>query len=494
MARAAERHDNVAGASVALEADDFTPAGLRAAQQAVHQHYGAKYRDLPLDVKAEYFEWELWRYHVSPWDLAHHYVKLPAERGQSPDWLPSSDCSTWNGALLAALSHKYAVTRDARTLERIGRLLRGMHFCFDVTRTPGLVARTVARHDGSRPDQAQPYDAPDGTRYYFRGDPAKGGYNQIAAGLASVLLWAGPDLPADLRMLARRDLTALVLHLVDHDYHITMAGGKRTPHGNLTPVIATVGVPFNAQVAYTIVAAGRCFPPDDPAERARIEAAYRYLRDEHHCYYQDPLKNLLVRPQEIVASPFLKGMNDRNHVMNAAFLGLVLERHQAVVEGRAPFDDRFMYRLGQTMQVGAEYLDGKHNALCSFMWAALLSDPQTSGAIVPKRQEAERARMERMLVHGVEQLRRFPLDRFHYPGRLVPMPTAVWVDRRRVSDYHWKEPHDVAFQATAAPTGEVTCGTDYLYAYWLWRHYGLDRHPQVTRFHGPVVNPRLAGP
>ena len=35
---------------------------------------------------------------------------------------------------------------------------------------------------------------------------------------------------------------------------------------------------------------------------------------------------------------------------------------------------------------------------------------------------------------------------------------------------------------------------DYLYAYWLWRHYGLDRHPQVTRFHGPVVNPRLAGP
>jgi hypothetical protein len=102
--------------------------------------------------------------------------------------------------------------------------------------------------------------------------------------------------------------------------------------------------------------------------------------------------------------------------------------------------------------------------------------------------------MERMLVHGVEQLRRFPLDRFHYPGRLVPMTTAVWVDRRRVSDYQWKEPHDVALQATAAPTNEVTCGTDYLYAYWLWRHYGLDRHPQVTRFHGPVVNPRLAGP
>ncbi len=192
---AAEQQETVAGVPVPLAADDFTPAGLRAAQQAVHLHYRAKYRELPLDVKAEYFEWELWRYHVSPWNQAHHFVKLPDERGKNPDWVPSSDCSTWNGALLAALSHKYAVTRDARTLERIGRLLRGMHFYFEVTRTPGLAARSVARHDCSRPDQAQPYNAPDGTRYYFRGDPAKGGYNQIAAGLASVLLFVEPDLP-----------------------------------------------------------------------------------------------------------------------------------------------------------------------------------------------------------------------------------------------------------------------------------------------------------
>src|SRR5205085_842338 len=117
------------------------------------------------------------------------------------DWLASADCSTWNGALLAGMAHKYAVTRDARTLERIGELLHGMHFYFEVTRMPGLAARTVTRHDCSHEEITQTYDAPDGTRYYYRSDPARGGYGQIVGDLASALMFAGPDLPADIRAM-----------------------------------------------------------------------------------------------------------------------------------------------------------------------------------------------------------------------------------------------------------------------------------------------------
>jgi hypothetical protein len=72
------------------------------------------------------------------------------------------------------------------------------------------------------------------------------------------------------------------------------------------------------------------------------------------------------------------------------------------------------------------------------------------------------------------------------------MPGTVWVDRRRASDYQWKEQHDLAFQATGPATGEASCGTDFLYAYWLLRRYGLDRHPQVVRQHGAVVTERAA--
>ena len=287
----------------------------------------------------------------------------------------------------------------------------------------------------------------------------------------------------------------MALHLIDHDYHLTMANGQRTPHGNLTPVVASVGVPFNAQVAYQIVALGRCFPPSDPEQQARIDKAYRYLRDKHHVYWEDPWKNLLIRPQRVGASLFIKGMNDRNHVTNAAFVGMALERYQAPRESRGPFDPRFMYRLGRTMYWSMNYMERHHNALCNFMWAAMLTDPAVFDALIKRKKNTQRGKMERMLVNGIEQLRRFKLDRFQYPGREVKTRAARWADRSRSNDYQWKEPHNVVWQVTGPATNQVTCGTDYLYAYWLFRHYRLDQHPLAVRRHGAVLKrtPDLCG-
>ena len=115
-------------------------------------------------------------------------------------------------------------------------------------------------------------------------------------------------------------------------------------------------------------------------------------------------------------------------------------------------------------------------------------------AAPPEREtlrRSELARMQGMLLAGVEQLRRFPLDRFIYHGRQVTMPSAVWVDRRQSADFQWKQPYNVALQATGPALDQTYCGTDYLYAYWLLRHYGLDHFPAVVKDHAAVVTKRL---
>lgn len=474
----------VAGAPLQLADDDYSADTLFSAQRQVLEHHLKHYRDLPLDAKAEYFEWALWRYHLTSWNQCAPYVQLPGNPRKPPKWKPGSDDSTWNGALLAALAHKYAVTKDRRTLDRICALIDGMHLYFEVTQYPGLAARNVSREDCEKPEQPKLYVAKDGTKYLYRGDPAKGGYNQIAGGLASVLMRVGDDLPAPSRRLAREDLAAMAAHLVDHDYEITMPGGEPTPYGDMTPEFAGNGVPFNAQVAYFIIAAARTFPSHDEATKAKIEKAFRELRVEKHVYYENPWTNL-VRPQSLGGSPFLKGMNDRNHLLNAAYHSLALELFDANRGGRAP-DGDFLQDMGRTTVVGMDYLATYRNSLCNFMYCGLLSDPSAWSALVDDADHA-RAQSERLLGEGLEQLRRFPLNRFSYQGQEVNLGRPTWIEERRASDYHWKEQHYLGFRSTGQRTNQVTCGIDYLYAYWLMRYYQLDRLPAAQTRHAKVL-------
>ncbi len=479
----------VAGVPVSLPSDDHTVAGLQQVQRQVLAGHAANHRDLPLDAKAAYYEWQLWRYHFTPWNQVHHAADLPANRGERPRTVPGSDSSTWNGALLAALSHKYAVTRDAETLQRINQLVWGMSFFFEVTGKPGLPARNVVRADGLVQAGQSPYDAADGTRYFYLADPAKGTFNQIAAGLAAVMMYAEPDLPPETQRLLKIRLAEFVIHLVDHEYHITGADGKRTKYGDLTPLIAGVGVPFNAQVAFQIVFLGQVFVWHDAALRERIAHQYHRLREKHHVYFEQPWKSL-IQPQRVAASPLVKGMNDRNHAISAAFTGLLLERYQATCDGRG-IDETFVYRLGQTLYWGMQALERDANSLCNFMYAGLLADEQMFAAMSPQRPDQTRRQVAGLLDSGVEQLRRFPLDRFHRPGETYKTRQATGVDARRGSDFYWKEPSDEAFRPTGPINGRTNCGTDYLYAYWLMRHFGLDETPAIKQKYAAVLRKSL---
>lgn len=454
--------------------NDYTAASLRLYESALLKRYGNSPRKIPLAVKAAHFEWSLGRYHMAPWYQAHSYASLPAKVGAKPEYRYLADNSTWNGALLAALSFKYAVTKDKQTLQLIDRLIDGLHFFKVVTKRPGLLSRVVMKIDKPYYKVKYRFVNSDKSVYHFRCDPAKGTYNQVVAGYAAFFLFVEPDLPAHRRQRARDDLAELALHLIQHDYRIHGLRGKPTKYGDLRPLFAGVGIPFNAQVAYMIVATSAHFPPANPGNARAIHRAYRRLRSKHHVYYEDPLFNW-VPPQRVAASPFIKGMNDRNHVINAAFIGLMIERDAAKREKR-PVDRRFVYELGRTMYWGMSAIDREHNALCNFIWAGLLKDRATLKAVVPR----DTARTQRQLTYitstGLEQLRRYPLDRFSRPGRSERTRIPQWIDAGEPhNSYAWKSGAFERFVPTGPPTNIHTASIDYLYAYWVMRYFGLDK-------------------
>jgi hypothetical protein len=414
-------------------------------------------------------------------------VRLSEVTSQRPAMLPGSDTSTWNGALLAGLSYEYAVTNDPAVLERIATLLSGLHLFFEVTGQPGLMARSIVRSDGEVLDEMRPnqYRAAGGTEYMYLNDPAKGTLNQIAIGYAAAMMYAYDDLPEDVRRMARDDMHAMVLHLINHDYQLTERGGNKTRYGDVTPLVATVGVPFNAQVAYLVVALGYSFPSEQENVSRRIRDAFVRLRDKHHVFYEEPLRSIVL-PQRIGSSPFLKGMNDRNHVTNAAFMGLALELDHARRNGVAP-NGKFLFRLGRTMYWSMRQLDGQRNALCSFMWAGILSDQPVYDAIAKHDKREIGPQVSRNLLDGIEQLRRFRLNRFLYSGHEVHTGQVQWNDLMRPDDYYWKADPRLAWQVTGPREDRLFCAIDFLTAYWLLRHYELDAQRVVAGPHANVL-------
>jgi hypothetical protein len=472
--------------------DDRSYASLHAYIERLQAATG-DYRTIPLDWKAEFYEWELWRYHLNEMEQIYSQVELAEQTGVMPKTIPLRDMSTWNGSVMAALSFKYAVTREPETLRRLAQLVRGMHFFFQVTGVPGLMARAI--HPTRWPNEADygrmdEYTAPDGRKWYVIGDPAKGGYNQIAGGYAALMMYAAQDLPPEVKKLAHDDMTAMIVHLVRNNWK---AQGKTGPttYGDLTPVVAGCGVPFNAQVAYELAALGHHFLPSDPPQAAAIENEFRRLRDKHHCYFEYPLHSLVL-PQKVGGSPFVKGMNDRNHVTNAAFIGLMLDIERSR-RTQTPYDGTFVHQLGQTMVNSMEELYDKRNSLCTFMWAGLTRDAQVFAYIVPKESDRREhvVKTARAVVDGVEQLRRFKLDRWWTRGgAIVETKELQWNDAFRPDDSIWKVSPLLKYDRSGATaTHEYFCAMDYLYAYWVMRYFHLEDHQSLKQYHGPVLAP-----
>lgn len=464
------------GESLRPRGNDYSAESLRRYHRAFRAQFGPSARQIPLEAKAEHLEWALTRYHWTPYDHINPRLILPEEPGQPPEYRYAGDGSTWNGVFLGTLCYKYAVTKDPETLAKICRMLDGMHFFLEVTGQPGLPARLVLRQDAPVADCDQPYIAPDGTKYFYRSDAAKGTLNQIIGGYCVLMMLVWPDLPPEKQRMARDDLQAMVYHLIAHDYQLTEKDGEHTEFGDLRPLALSQSIPFNAQVAYMIVATGAYFPGGDRAAHRRIQKEFTRLRDKHHVYYESPRKTWLplILPQRVGDNPLVKGMNDRNHVLNAAYWGLMLERWAARREGRKVHGD-FTYQLGRTMFWTMHHIQNHGNALCNLMWAGILSDPQMFGRIIPENRPAIQHQVQWLKNIAYEQLRRFPVERFYEPGEKVPTRLAQWVDARKKHDsYLWKSDPFYRWQTNGKESNIHIASLDFLHAYWLMRYWGLD--------------------
>ncbi len=464
---------------------DRTAAALVNYETALTAYYGGT-REVPLAQKAAFYEWVVQRHHLelfpatpagAPVGIVHDAAWLPENPGEPGRFNYGPDSLTWNGALLAAMSYRWAATRDPAALEWVRTLLGGLELGMTVTGQWGLPARVYTQSPEPVHDLTRRYDPPNGPTIHFRSDAAKGTVNQIAMGLVVCQLLCGNDLgPADRGRAAALTL-ALADHVVRHDYNLTEADGKRTEYGNLMPRIGPQSVPFNAQVSYLIVAAGAGLgvqaPNADPAAVGRVREAFEELRVKHHVYYEAPTQ--LVRPQRVGMSPIVKGMNDRQHVFVAGYAALLLEWELAR-QANAAADGQFLYEMGRTPLYAMRGVRGDRNSLLAFLWGGLLMDGRRAAAMLPdaREREAEFAIARQEIDEGVEHLRRFPLSRRTTVHEQAGRREGVWPAEENPWDaYVWKADPDMTHRLTGPPMNRWAAGIDYLHAYWAARYWGL---------------------
>ncbi len=363
-----------------------------------------------------------------------------------------------------------------------------MHLFFQATGQPGLVARVVLPSPQPLDRARMPYPTRDGDLFYYRAEPAKGTLNQVTLGYALSLMHVLPDLPAPVRERAHRDLVGLALHLIRHDYQMTEVDGEPSRYGSLRPLFWGHGVPFNAHVATMAIGTAATFPPRHPEQARVIREEYERLRGEQPYWEPWWRPPFIVRPQRIVKSRFIK-TNDVNHLLNAVHTGLELELFAAERDGREP-DMRFLARFGEPLFWGLGKLERQRNSLCNFMVADMFEDAAVFEGITRGDRDAARERAHVLLEAGVEQLRRFTLDRFRWEGHEVTRREPPhWVDEHRPDNYAWKVDASLGWQVTGPPTPLLTSAIDYLHAYWLLRAAGLDAHPVVVARHRDVLEP-----
>jgi hypothetical protein len=144
------------------------------------------------------------------------------------------------------------------------------------------------------------------------------------------------------------------------------------------------------------------------------------------------------------------------------------------------------------MLAGMDYAQHYRNSLCHFMWAAILDDAQVFEAIVRHKPNTIRSQVERGLEIGIDELRRYPLDRFSRPGLEIATGEPQSVDQF-LPGYRWHQPPMSYWKVTGPATNNLHTTICYLHAYWLMRYYRLDEHPHVQKLNLDVLARNVDG-
>ena len=361
-------------------------------------------------------------------------------------WRNQSDQAIWTGTMLAAESMRYAATHDARALERVRTLARGLHALTEVTGVRGLYARSlwktgeakVPRKEPGRPGQGRLAD------YSWRGDVSKDQISGIVCGLG--VAWALVDDP-EVRAIVRADAAALADHLIEHDLVIYDSGGEPTTFGDMKGHVFGVPVGLHALIA---LAAYKV------ADEATGEAKYREAYDG------------LVRagyPEAIYWTKFqFLGKTNHNND-NMQFLTtlplLLLEARPAIRE-----------EIGRGLERTVEYV--RHEGNAWFNYVAMMG-------LGYDRQLAEDAFLtmhlfpldKRQLEVDVRQDPRFEHAIVAARGGRERCPWPLPINYRAQTAFAWRDDPYELLSGEGAAGDEISAPVDYLLAYWVGRYAGF---------------------
>ncbi len=184
-----------------------------------------------------------------------------------------SDMAIWSGLYLAAEALRWAVTADPDARRRVERVVGGLSFLQDITRTPGLLARAV--QPVSDPPDPLPDWRPgegDDRNYRWLGNVS---VDQVLGVVYGYGLAFDLDVESSTqrRAIARR-VADIADHIAAHGMTIVDSTGRRVKHGDLSPGWASENL--NALIALAVFKTAAHMSPEGPYQRI-----YRDLIDRH---------------------------------------------------------------------------------------------------------------------------------------------------------------------------------------------------------------------
>lgn len=187
---------------------------------------------LPLETKARLLEELVWAHHWSPENVLAYRVPAPY---RDPPQALASDALAWSAVFAVALAIEARVEPSAQAQEDLHRALSGLDHLARVSGTPGLLARTVVRHDPRLlhdnptprcwvPGRGQ-HRGMDYSQYLWRADISK---DMIGEWLLALVLGIPLCTDRELKAFLLEDLEQVASRIAAADYFLTEANGERT--------------------------------------------------------------------------------------------------------------------------------------------------------------------------------------------------------------------------------------------------------------------------
>lgn len=245
----------------------------------------------PLHVKVELFDQLMRGNHWNEGAIMQHVIFPPAGL-ERPIVGSQADCLDPTSEMLAAYSHKYALTKDPKDRDIANQIFEAVLKLEEVTGVPGLVARSFNQTDEPLWHEEvlwyhEWHKSTSLPGYRWLGDLSSDKFTSICYGVGT--FW---ELCADdaYKQKAAGLLDRFMGRVVDNNFKLTDLDGKMTMWGNFCPDLPhqplnSLKMLMGLKVAHRITG------------KERYNAAYHMLIDRYH-YDDEQLKAKMLFPAE----------------------------------------------------------------------------------------------------------------------------------------------------------------------------------------------------